>query len=188
MTIPSSLGVIAARGPLSKRAPWVLWAMTPVLFWHQTEEWVVPGGFLPYINRTVLGSREDEYPLTRRLGLFINAGPGWGLNAAAVMFGVRVPLLATTALAMLIGNATWHALIAVRHRSYNPGLVTALTLLAPVGTAGLVSIGRDPRVGKRDVSIGTGLGLVLSLGLFLRMRGQAREERRLRAGAQVRQL
>ena len=26
------------------------------LLWHQTEEWVCPGGFLPWINREVLGS------------------------------------------------------------------------------------------------------------------------------------
>jgi hypothetical protein len=184
MAIPSSLALIAGRHRISERGRWLLWAPTPVLFWHQTEEWVLPGGFLPYVNRNVLRSGADEYPLTRRLGLFINVGPGWGLNLAAATLGMRVPLLATTALAMLIGNAAFHGVMAVRYRSYNPGLATAVTLLAPLGSAGLVSLGRDPRVGRRDMGLGMSLGLVLSLGLFLTMRGRVRGEQRTNARTQ----
>jgi Protein of unknown function with HXXEE motif len=91
---------------------------------------------------------------------------------------MRVPLVATTALAMSVGNGAFHGAMAVRYRSYNPGLATALTLLAPLGGAGLVTLGRDPHVRKRDVGLGLALGIVLSLGLFLTMRSQVRGERR----------
>lgn len=179
MATPSSVALIAARGRLKEDSRWALWAPIPVLFWHQTEEWVVPGGFLPYVNRMALGSSEDEYPLTRRLGFFINVVPGWGLNVAAAALGIRVPLLATAALAMLLGNVVLHTLMAFRFRSYNPGLATAVTLLAPLGSVGLVSLSRNPRVGKRQVGLGVGIGLVLSAGLFLSMRRRASSKGRL---------
>ena len=116
LAIPSTLGLIAGSGRLKEDSRWALWAPIPVLFWHQTEEWVIPGGFLPYVNRRAIGSSEDEYPLTRRLGLFINVGPGWGLNIAAATLGMRVPLLGTTALAMLMGNVALHGLMGIRFR------------------------------------------------------------------------
>ena len=53
------------------------------LLWHQTEEWVWPGGFLPWINREVIGSEQDEFPLGRRLGFAINVLFGWGFSVAA---------------------------------------------------------------------------------------------------------
>jgi hypothetical protein len=54
------------------------------LLWHQTEEWVWPGSFLPWINREVLGSDEDELPIDRRIGLIINVVFGWGLSIASL--------------------------------------------------------------------------------------------------------
>ncbi|MDQ3875610.1 MAG: hypothetical protein M3322_08725, partial [Actinomycetota bacterium] len=44
--LPSSVALLArlSRGDDLR---WEFWAPLPALFWHQTEEWVVPGGFLP---------------------------------------------------------------------------------------------------------------------------------------------
>ena len=42
------------------------------LLLHQTEEWVWPNRFSPWINREMLASSEDEFPLDSRLGLVIN--------------------------------------------------------------------------------------------------------------------
>jgi hypothetical protein len=36
-------------------------AALPALLWHQTEEWVWPGGFMPFFNREVLGCDDDEF-------------------------------------------------------------------------------------------------------------------------------
>ena len=41
------------------------WLAGPALLYHQTEEWVWPGGFLPWFNRSVMGGT-DEFPITRR--------------------------------------------------------------------------------------------------------------------------
>jgi hypothetical protein len=78
--VPATLAVARSEEPL-------LWAPLPAYFWHQTEEWVWPGGFLPWVNREVLGSDDDEYPITRRLGCAINTGGGWGLAALAGLRG-----------------------------------------------------------------------------------------------------
>jgi len=53
------------------------------LLWHQTEEWVWPGSFLPWVNREVLGSDEDEFPIDRRLAFIIDVPLGWGGSVAA---------------------------------------------------------------------------------------------------------
>ena len=169
LAVPSSIA-LAAVGGRRKGGDWLLWAPTPALFWHQTEEWVVPGGFLPWINRTVLGSPDDEFPITRRMGFGINAGVGWGLNLASALLGRRAPALAATVLASFAGNVALHASAAVRRRSYNPGLASALLLLAPTAVAGFASLARDPRVGRRDLALGAACGALISAGMFLGMR------------------
>jgi hypothetical protein len=56
------------------------WRPLAALLWHQTEEWVWPGSFLPWINREVIGSGDDEFPIDRRLGFIINVLFGWGVQ------------------------------------------------------------------------------------------------------------
>lgn len=70
--------------------PLVPWPSGPTarplaaLLWHQTEEWVWLGSFLPWINRAVIGSDEDEFPIDRRIGFLINVVLGWGFSIAAI--------------------------------------------------------------------------------------------------------
>jgi Protein of unknown function with HXXEE motif len=150
--LPATLAVVARDDPLA-------WAPVPVYFWHQTEEWVWPGGFLPWVNREVLGSDDDEFPITRRLGFAINVGGGWALAAASGLRGLRSPALASAVHAMLAANAAFHVTQSARARRYTPGLVTAVVLLAPVSAAGLTAIARHPRGGVRSVALGAAVGL-----------------------------
>ena len=126
-------------------------------FWHQTEEWVWPGGFLPWVNRDVLDSDRDEFPITRRLGFAINVGGGWALAAAAGVGGRRTPALAAAVYAMLAANAVFHVAESARVRRYTPGLVTAVGLLGPVSAAGLAAIARQ--AGPRSAALGAGIGV-----------------------------
>jgi hypothetical protein len=59
----------------------------PILVSHQTEEWVRPGGFLPFCNERLLGSSEPPWPLTERLGFHVNVTLGWGSAIAAAALG-----------------------------------------------------------------------------------------------------
>jgi Protein of unknown function with HXXEE motif len=135
----------------------LLWAPLPVYFWHQTEEWVWPGGFLPWVNREVLDSDKDEFPITRRLGFAINVGGGWALAAAGGARGLRTPALPAAVHAMLAANAVFHVAESVRARRYTPGLVTAVGLLGPVSAAGLATIARQ--AGVRAAALGAAIGL-----------------------------
>jgi hypothetical protein len=157
--VPSTLVLAACRRSLGEDVRWAFWAPLPIYFWHQTEEWVWPGGFLPFFNREVLHGSEDEFPITRTLGLVINAGLGWGLACVAGLRGLRSPALGAAVLGMLVGNAAMHLQITARRRRYTPGVATSLALLGPVGVAGIVAIARDPRGGARAAGLGAALGL-----------------------------
>jgi hypothetical protein len=172
--MPSSAAALAARKPLADDPRWLLWASLPALFWHQTEEWVFPGGFLPWFNRDVMGSESDEFPITRRLGLAINTGLGWGVGLAGAILARRAPWVGVAFLTTNVPNAALHISEAVRQRAYNPGLATSITLLAPLGGAGLVRMARSGHASRRDMAVGIALGVGVSLGTFLAMRRRMR--------------
>jgi hypothetical protein len=155
--VPATVALVARRERLREDIGWAFWAPLPVYFWHQTEEWVWPGGFLPWVNRDVLGADDDEYPITRTLGLIINTGGGWALATAGGLRGLRDPAIGAAVHAMLVANAAFHVAQSARFRRYTPGFATALLMLAPVGLAGLAAIAR--RAGARPVLAGAAVGL-----------------------------
>lgn len=134
------------------------------LLWHQTEEWVWPGAFLPWINREVLGSDQDEFPIDRRTGFFINVAFGWGLSVAA-MAGARAAAPAAILYVSHLGNAVLHTSWAIRNRRYDPGSVTAIVALSPVAITGLRRLASDPATSRRELYGGIAGGAVLSAGL-----------------------
>jgi hypothetical protein len=158
------------RERLAADDAWVFWLPVPALLWHQTEEWFLPGGFLPWFNREVLGSHEDEFPITRPLGLGINVGLGWGGALAAGLAGPRAPGLAAWTHAMNLGNVAVHAGAAARERRWNPGLVTAAGLFAPLG---IVALDRLARRQRGEVALGVVAGAAISAGAFLSLRRRA---------------
>ncbi len=155
------------RRELRSEGSWVEWAPLVALFWHQTEEWVWPGGFMPFANRVVIGSGEDEFPLDRRVGFAVNTVLGWGVGALAG--ASRDPGLSSLQLSLLAGNVAFHGVAAARGRGWNPGLVTALALFAPLVAAGYPRLLRRARR-RRPVAAGAAAGLLGSLGLMAAMR------------------
>jgi hypothetical protein len=172
--VPGTAVVLACRERLARDAAWAVWTPLPILFWHQTEEWVWPGGFLPFMNRDALGSDADEFPITRRLGLVINTGLGWGLATLAGARGLRSPALGACVLGMQVGNAAMHVRLSARRRRYTPGLATSVALLGPMGVAGLVAIARHPRGGARPVAAGAAVGLLSGAATFAALRRRVR--------------
>ncbi len=167
---PSAAVAYAARDWLKQDGRWALWLPLPVLFCHQTEEWVIPGGFLPWFNREVTHSGQDEFPITKELGLVINVGLGWMLCAAAGASGRRRPFLPAMSLALFIGNAGLHGGQLVKARRYNPGAGTGVLVMLPLGVLGLVRLLRDPEVEKRRVLTGIAAGIAASAALLVVMR------------------
>jgi hypothetical protein len=147
------------------------------LLWHQTEEWVWPGSFLPWMNREVIGSDEDEFPLDRRLGFVINVIFGWGLSAATA---AGTPAAAPTALLYVshLGNAGLHLSWALRHRRYDPGSVTSAATLLPVAITGLVQLHADPAVSRRTFRAGLASGIAVAAALMPALKWRLRRPRR----------
>lgn len=131
---------------------------------HQTEEWVWPGGFLPWINQEVLGGDQPEFPLDRLDGLIINVGFGW-LLSAAVLAGPAAAAPQAMLYTSHLGNAGLHVGWAVKHRRYNPGLATALFALLPVSIGGLRKLIRNPDARPAHVGAGVLAGAIFAAGM-----------------------
>lgn len=148
----------------------------PILVSHQSEEWVRPGGFLPFCNERLLGSSAPTWPLGERLGFHVNVTLGWGSAAAAALLWRRSPAPAAFVLWLEAGNALMHASMAARERRYNPGLATATLLMAPHALAGARALRRSGRLSRRGAALAAAAGVAFSAGLPLAMK--ARQRRR----------
>jgi Protein of unknown function with HXXEE motif len=154
----------------------VMWASLPLLLWHQTEEWVLPSGFLPWFNRSVWASGHDEFPVTPAMAFRINVIAGWGVSAIAAITVTRAPFLASSVLSSHAANGGLHLARAIQERRYNPGLATAM-VMAPLGLYGTVSLVTDPAARRRGALLGAGVGLAASAVLPLSMRRRVRTAR-----------
>lgn len=153
----------------------------PLLLSHQTEEWVRPGGFLPFVNQHVLGSDKPDWPLTERNAFHINVSIGWASAVAGLLLWKRSPALATAVVWLEVGNCAFHTGLALRKHSYNPGVVTAALLMGPHAIAGMRWIRRSGRLTSQANAAARIAGLSLStlpLALKLRMRRSARTTQR----------
>jgi len=156
---------------------WVGSLALPILLTHQSEEWVRPGGFLPFCNRRLLGSDRDAWPLTERDGFHVNVSVGWSSALAAALLWRRTPAPAAAVLWLEAGNAAMHGAMAVRERRYNPGLTSAALLMAPHAALGARALRRSGRLSRRGARLaalaGVGFSVAMPAALKLRMRRQA---------------
>jgi hypothetical protein len=154
---PVTTAALLARRDELDRLDLLLWAALPALLWHQAEEWVWPGGFMPFFNRDVLGTDDDEFPITRTAGFVINSVVGWLPAIAAGSRGSRSPELGAAVWTTLIANGLVHVVVTARARRYTPGIATSLALLIPLGTAALAAAGRKPALRGAALGLATGL-------------------------------
>jgi hypothetical protein len=167
----STAALLVRRDRLDAGDCW-RWAAMPVLLWHQVEEWVWPGGFIEWLNRDFLGSSEDLAPLSPARAAVVNVQLGWGMSLAASTLGDRVPAVAIAVCSSHVANAAMHLGWAARHRRWDPGAVTAATLLVPWSVAGL-----RRRLGPHGApAIQQLAGLAVGVGGFARLIGGMRRE------------
>jgi hypothetical protein len=169
---------VTRREALRRDDAWVALLGLPILVAHQTEEWVRPGGFLPFCNQRLLGSDRATWPLTERDGFHVNVTVGWGTAIAAALLWRRDATPAAVVLWAEAGNAAMHAGMALRERRYNPGLVTAVALMGAHAATGARTIHRSGRLergeGLAAAAVGIGLSAALPVAMKLRMRRAAR--------------
>lgn len=171
---PSWGTALAGRRALASDDAWVAALALPILFAHQSEEWVRPGGFLPFCNQRLLGSERPTWPLTERLGFHVNVSLGWGSAVAATLLWRRSAAPAAFVLWAEAGNALMHGSMALRERRYNPGLASATLLMAPHAAAGAVRLRRSGRLSRRGAALAAAAGIAFSAGLPLAMKARLR--------------
>lgn len=171
---PVTTALYENRGRVRTLGQAATWSTLPLLLWHQTEEWVLPAGFLPWFNRSLWRSEDDEFPLTPRFAVGVNVFAGWGLSMSAVATVTRTPWLASAVLSTQVANGALHVGAALRERRYNPGLATA-PAIAAVGLVGTASMMKDERV-RRHAALGVVTGLAASAAVPLRLRTRLRRD------------
>ena len=177
--LPASVAAWRQRGRLAEDGRWVAWLAGPALLYHQTEEWVWPGGFLPWFNRSVMGSGTDEFPITRRAGLIINVGLGWGLalaSALALAAGTRAHDTQPWPDGRQLCGAPW---CSARAAALQPGPGPPDRRFPPFVAFGVRALVTDADVGRRLVSGGLPAGLVASAMMFAVTAAAVQESARL---------
>lgn len=142
----------------------------PLYMIHQYEEHDADR-FRAFVNR-VVGGGHDVLPVGAVF--VINVVGVWVLDVVVIWLaaglGIGFGLIAVYA---TLVNAVVHVVPALVTRRYNPGLVTALVLLLPVGGIGAWTITATGRAGLPYHLLGLGVALALHLvivGYVLRNR------------------
>jgi len=170
LVAPGWAAALARRDELGAADGWVAALAFPILVTHQTEEWVRPGGFLPFCNERLLDSDQPTWPLTERDGFHVNVTLGWGSALAAAALWRRSAAPAAFVLWIEAGNALMHGGMVARERRYNPGLATATLLMTTHAVAGYRAIHRSRRLSRRAAVGAAAAGIAFSAGLPLAMK------------------
>ncbi|MDP8261724.1 MAG: HXXEE domain-containing protein [Candidatus Ancaeobacter aquaticus] len=113
---------------------WLLWLHLPLLMLHEFEEYIFPGGFKEFLNtKTVLAlsQPESDVPLGNPMVFFINMG-AWILIVIGALLANTAPWFGVMMVVFELINIIGHGgLFQIRHRGYNPGLITAIFLFLP---------------------------------------------------------
>jgi Protein of unknown function with HXXEE motif len=188
LVVPTWSLAAARRGELREDGGWVAGLAFPILVSHQSEEWVWPGGFLPFCNTRLLGSDQADWPLTERDGFHVNVTLGWLSAVAGLALWRRTPGVAAGVLVMEAGNVLMHAGMAARERRYNPGVVTTTMLMVPHAAAGVRWLARSGRVSRRQGLLagavaGAFAGVVPAMKMRMRRASQLSPDGRAGAAA-----
>lgn len=173
MAVPTLAAATVGRRWLLEDGRWVAGLALPILVSHQTEEWVWPGGFLPFANQQVLGSDKPDWPLTPRDGFHLNVSVAWTSAIAGLLLWRRTPTPAATVLWLEVGNVALHTGMALRKRRYNPGVATAAILMGPHAVAAVRWMRRSGRLSRRTSAAAAAAGLSIT-GLPLAMKVRMR--------------
>jgi len=141
----------------------------PAYMWHQYEEH--DGNRFKYFADRMLG----EGVLTQGAIFVINVLGVWLLFAALILGALRGPVgIGLGVVYLTLVNGVTHLVPAVKTRSYNPGLITAVILFLPLSGATLAFafLDRNVPVAYQLAGLGIGLGVHLLIIVYALHRRQ----------------
>jgi hypothetical protein len=160
--------MLLALMPLFAAGGWslaftLIFLLLPVYMLHQYEEHDADR-FRLYVNREIGHGAEV---LTPAAVFVINIGAVWALDVVVIYLAARVDLgLGLIAAYLALVNAVVHILGAIRGRSYNPGLVTAIVLLLPASVAAIAAIDGAGAGSLRDHLIGIVIAIAVHAAII----------------------
>ncbi|MDR3496832.1 MAG: HXXEE domain-containing protein [Ancalomicrobiaceae bacterium] len=133
----------------------------PIYMLHQYEEHDADR-FRQFVNAHLGAGRAVLTPLT----VFIVNVPGvWGLAAVGFAASTVDAGYGLIGLYLVAVNAVVHIVPAIRTRTYNPGLVTAVVLFVPLGIIGIGAV--DAAGGGTILHHAEGLALAIAVHLAI---------------------
>ena len=139
----------------------LIWIQFVVYLLHQFEEYILPGGFVEFFNKKILGSQKNDYPLDKYASFWINIPIILiGFPASAILAGtIDISFGIWTAYFSVI-NAISHVGMFFKHK-YNPGFFVSLFLNIPVGIYTIYYFANHNLISTKAQVIGLTIGLLV---------------------------
>lgn len=148
----------------------LMWLSLATLFFHQFEEYRLPGTFPGMVNGVMFQSElPDRYPLNSRTSFIINVAIGWTLYILAALGGESFIWLGMASILVSLGNIMAHTfLFNLKGKTlYNAGLLTSWLLFAPCVFFFFKIIEQNQFATPSDYLIGIPLGIAINVfGVF----------------------
>ena len=124
---------------------------------HMTEEFVWPGGFIPWYRRY---RPKIAASVTPSFLFKLNAAQVGAATAAGLVgMSPRGAAFWLTLVALLGGNGLFHVIATVRGRQYSPGVVTGVLLYVPLAVIGYTYVLRHHLASGGSAIVAAALGL-----------------------------
>lgn len=144
----------------------LMWLSLVSLFFHQMEEYRIPGTFPGMVNRVMFNSKlPDRYPLNSNTSFVINVGIGWTLYLTAALVGQQLVWLGMATILVSLGNIIAHTFIFnIKGKTiYNAGLVTCWIFFMPCIYFFAKIICQEDVATTTDWLIGIPLGMIINI-------------------------
>jgi hypothetical protein len=161
--------------PRTRDMVWLAWAATAAYLIHQFEEHGIDARGAPYAFRGALCARFDRADaiacsIPEAFITAVNIPVVWLAGPISALLGRRWPVIALSYFSVPAVNAVAHIGPALVSGNYNPGLVTALLLFAPLSLWTFRIALRRPDLGVRAVAATLLAGVLLHAVLMLSLK------------------
>ncbi len=137
------------------------------LFFHQLEEYRIPGTFPGMVNKILGGKNNtipDRYPLNTHSAFIVNVVAGWFIYFAAALFAERAIWLGMATILVSVANFFAHTFFFnIKGKTfYNAGMLSSWLFFVPCTYFFFDIIHRNSLVSNTDYIIGIPLGITFN--------------------------
>ena len=146
---------------------YLIWLQTIIYWIHEFEEYILPGGFLDFFNKHMMGSSGGEFPLSKIGSFWINIPLVYiSMPFAAVLshyYGYEYGLW-TCYFSIL--NAFSHVVMFfIFGFKYNPGLIASVCLNIPFGIYSISKVG--PLLSMKANILSIVFGIIAQISMMI---------------------